>query len=128
MIISTGIDAIIGKLRAIERATSSEKGDYKLFGLFLREDSLDKWDLLVAADWIRTDDPEPVEYISSKIQKSLTPYEIVSLSRVLLIPEDNPGLIALQQGFSVEGGSVEIKNSTILGLQIKHAYIITCRR
>lgn len=128
MIVSTGMDGIIDKLREIERITSHERGNYKLFGLFLREDSLDKWDLLVAADWIRADDPEPLQYISSKIQSSLTQIEIVRLSRVLLIAKDNPGLKALQQGFSVEGGMAEIEDSVILGLQIKHAYLIACRR
>ncbi len=34
---------------------AAEKGAFDLFALFLREDAPNKWDLLIAADWIDQD-------------------------------------------------------------------------
>ena len=43
---------VLNKLMSIEKESSAERGDYNLFALFLREDSSNKWDILVSADWI----------------------------------------------------------------------------
>ncbi|NBB32087.1 hypothetical protein GVN22_27455, partial [Cellulophaga sp. BC115SP] len=43
---------LIEKFSKIEQEIVNVKGDFELFALFLREDAIDKWDILVAADWI----------------------------------------------------------------------------
>ncbi len=112
---------------AIEMETSIEKGGYDLFALFLREDSSNKWDILVSASWINTNNGQALRYLAQKIQTSFTENELVQISRIVIIEEDNPSLPALQQAVSVEHGSAEIKDSIFFGLQIKHAFLITSR-
>jgi predicted nucleic acid-binding protein len=116
---------IIQKLMNIEQETSNEKGEYRLFALFLREDSPNKWEILVAADWIYGNKAEALRYLAQRIQKSFTQNELLQISRIVIIEEDNPTLPVLQQAFSLEHGSVEIKDANFFGLAIKHAFIIT---
>lgn len=102
---------IIEKLMRIEKETSAEKGQYDLFALFLREDANDKWDILVSADWVNKNKEEALRYLSQKIQKTFTPNELLQISRVVIIEENNPALPALQQAVSIEHGFAEIKDS-----------------
>lgn len=119
---------IVNKLMAIEKETSSVKGEYDLFALFLREDSSNKWDILVSANWINNNKEEALKYLAQKIQSSLTQNELLQISRIVIIEETNPALPALQQVASIEHGAAEIKDSNFFGLPIKHAFLITSRR
>lgn len=119
---------IINKLRVIEKETSVERGEYNLFALFLREDSSNKWDILVSASWIDNNKEEALKYLAQKVQKAFTKTELSQISRIVIIEENNPALPALQQVVSIEHGAAEIKDSNFFGLQIKHAFLITSGR
>lgn len=119
---------MINKFREIESSLSKEKGEFNLFALFLREDSANKWDLLVSAEWIEDNKSESLQIIAQKIQEYLEKKELVSLSRIVLIEDDNPALEAFHRAVRVEHGSAEIKENNFFGLQIKHAFVITSRR
>jgi len=43
---------ILDKFVSLERDIASEKGEFSLFALFLREDAEDNWDLLASAPWL----------------------------------------------------------------------------
>lgn len=119
---------IAEKLKKVEQDISEEKGSLYLFALFLREDAPDLWDLIVSAPWITKNKQESLKYIAEKTKKSLKPDELLKLSRIVIIEEDNPALEALQKAIHVEHGMTEIQNSNFFGLQIKHAYLITSLR
>jgi len=117
--------AIVDKLIIQEKEMANEKGQFHLFALFLREDAPDKWDLLVAASWINKDKVAALKYVASKVQTCLKRDELVKLSRIVIIDDDNPALGAIQRTVHIEHGVVEIKNSSFFGLNIRHAYLIT---
>jgi hypothetical protein len=119
---------IIEKFKTIEKELSEEKGEFNLFALFLREDSANKWDLLVSADWIIENKSETLKLITNKVQEHLEKKELVNLSRIVLIEENNPSLEAFHRAINVEHGSTEIRDRNFFGLQIKHAIIITSRK
>jgi hypothetical protein len=119
---------LVEKLIEGEMSMSQKKGTFHLFALFLREDSPDKWDLVVAAPWIDKDKEAALKYIAQNIQKSLEKDELLKISRIVMIDEGNPALSALQRAFRTEHSLTEIKNSNFFGLQIKHAFIITSKR
>ena len=48
-VVESPVEQMVEKLASVEREVSSEKGDFRLFALFLREDAQDRWDLLVSA-------------------------------------------------------------------------------
>lgn len=91
------------------------------------QDSPNKWDILVSADWMNNNKEQALKYLAPKIQKSFTKYELVQISRIVIIEENNPALPALQQAVTIEHGSTEMKDLTFFSLQIKHAFLITSR-
>ncbi len=118
----------VAKFREIELLMSTEKGAFNLFALFLREDSPNKWDLVVSAPWIKAHDKETLDYFAKHLRSKLQPDELVSLSRVALLDEDNPALEKVRRAISIEHGSSEITNNNFFGMLIKHGFIITSKR
>ena len=119
---------IVEKLKQQENNMAQEKGPFDLFALFLREDSPDKWDIVVAAQWIEKNKQDALKYITEALHKSLTQSEILKLSRIAIIDKSNPALEVFQRAIHVEHGMSEIKDSNFFGLQIKHVYLITSQR
>jgi len=115
------------KLALLEREVSDEKGEFSLFGLFLREDAQDedKWDLLVSALWLDADKKKGLAYLAKKIQKRLEPDELLSISRIVVLERGNPILEAIHRAVNVKHGKVEVKDSNFSGVQITQACIST---
>ncbi len=118
----------VAKFREIELLMSTEKGAFNLFALFLREDSPNKWDLVVSAPWIKAHDKENYDYFAKHLRSKLLPEELISISRVALLDEDNPELEKLYRAFSIEHGSFEVINDNFFGMPMKHGFIITSKR
>jgi hypothetical protein len=74
----------IEKLASLERDIASEKGEFSLFALFLREDADETWDLLASAPWLEADKRESLEYLVNEIRARLDTQELLSLSRIVL--------------------------------------------
>ena len=118
----------IEKIAILEQSISAEKGDFVLFALFLREDAQDKWDLVVSAPWLEVNKKESLSYLTNELRSHLRSQDMLTLSRIVLVDNDDPALEAVHKSVSVEHGKVEIKDSNFFGLQIKHAVIITSKR
>jgi hypothetical protein len=116
------------KFQKVEKSLSESKGQFELFALFLREDSPDKWDLLISSEWARANKKASINTIIKEIRKELTKQELLMLSRIIIIDKDNAALKAMHQGMRVEHGLAEISDSNFSGLAIKHAYLITSQR
>lgn len=119
---------LIDRFVRLERRLAKEKGKFTLFALFLRDDAVDKWDLVVAAPWIESNRGVALRYIASQIQKEFQPDEVARLSRVVIIDNTNPALGAVNRTIQVEHGAADVQNNNFFGLQIKHGYIITSQR
>jgi hypothetical protein len=119
---------IATKLRDIEKKMSEKKGAFNLFALFMREDAENKWDLLVSSKWISKNKSESLKYIASNVQDALTQKELVKISRIVIIDNDNSALDAIHQSLTTEHSITEIRNSIFFGLPIQHAYIITSQK
>jgi hypothetical protein len=115
------------KLALLEREVSGEKGEFSLFGLFLREDAQDedKWDILVSAFWLDADKKEGLAYLAKEIQKRLEPDELLSISRIVVLERGDPILEAIHKAVNVKHGKVEVKDSNFSGVQITQACIST---
>lgn len=119
----------VEKFVYLEQSLSREKGRFALFALFLREDSIGKWDLLAAAPWIEANSKSALKDITNQIDKFLTQEEIISIiSRVVIIPLNSPALKSINNFIHVEHGSIEIYDLNLFGLEIKHGYVITSQK
>ena len=118
---------IVEKLRQIEFEISTEKGDFSLFALIEREDSLGKWDIVVSANWINNTEKKLINNIASKIHKEFTKEEQILLSRIVVLPPSDP-LVQNLNLINVKYSSVKLTNNSFNGIIIKEAYLITSKR
>ncbi len=116
---------IVEKFRRIEKELSAEKGLFTLFALVEREDSLvGSWDVVISADWIGNNEKQALNIITSKIYAKLTKTEQVILSRIVILAPSDPFVQNLN--FTVpKNGDSKITNTTINGILIKKAFLIT---
>ncbi len=117
--------SLVQKFIEIERAISGKRGSFRLFGLVLREDSQEKWDVIVSSRWLVGDPKSSLKAISKKIESKLKPDELLRVSRVVVLNTNDNIVRAINQAINVEHGSAEVRDCNFSGLQIKHAYIIT---
>ena len=122
------MNEIVEKFASLEAEIAQKRGDFSLFALFLREDAPDRWDLIVSAPWVGQNKDEAVDYLIAEIKSHLGPQDLVSLSRIVVVDSNDPPVQALANAFHVEHGRVEVRDSNLFGLQVKHAFIITSKR
>lgn len=114
------------KFHQMEIDISEEKGKFRLFGLFLREDSKDKWDLIVSAKWIDEDKEVALQYLANQLKFTLDKDELLYISRIVIMEKDNPYLQTLKPAFRIEHSTAQLENVQVNGLTIKHAWIFAC--
>jgi hypothetical protein len=119
------MNTLVEKLAGLEKDIADERGAFALFGLFLREDVPDRWDLVVSAPWFGENEKKTLDYLSQKIQSRLKPDQVVALSRIVVVAPDDPSVKAIQGAVRIEHGAAEMRDCVFFGLPIKHAYIIT---
>jgi hypothetical protein len=115
----------IDSLIMIERKIAKEKGALSLFALFLREDSIDRWDLLISSPDFEKKEKEALVYIVGKLRSILKKDELKLISRIIILRKNNKVLEAVHKAIKTEHSSIEVKDSVFFGLKIKHAFIIT---
>lgn len=122
------MEELITKLLAMEKDLSHEKGGLSLFALFLREDSPDKWDLVVSAQWLSQDKKLGLVLLAKELSNRLTTQELLKVSRIVPIDINNPQLKSIHKALNVEHSIVEMRDSNFFGLMIKHAYFFASRK
>lgn len=124
---------ILEKLKLTLKSLEEEQGPVLLFALFLREDALGKWDLLIAAPWLDRRVLASYETVSKATQKYLDTKELVKISRIVILEADDPAVAFLQDLRSVPNGTfIEVQNceplSDKFGFTIQRAFILRCVR
>jgi len=126
----------------IEKYLANQKGEFKLFALFLRDGSL--WDVLVSARWIDANKQQALKIITEQLTTKLNKDELISLSRVVVINQDNfrdksfristaktfvsETLSAINQFLPVGKKIAEIHDKNFFGLDIKQAFFFSPSR
>lgn len=122
------MSTLVDKLRTLEEAIAQERGDFILFALVQREDTMpNRWDLLLSAPWIEKDEKATRDYMADKLNAALSPQEMVQISRIVLFPPDDPRLQEFKQYVKqpVVHGDVEISPWTFSSMPVSHAHIVT---
>ncbi|MGI8641458.1 MAG: hypothetical protein ACR2MG_16125 [Pyrinomonadaceae bacterium] len=112
------------KFRRIEIELSAEKGNFTLFALIEREDSIGRWDVVISADWIERNEKEALDLVTSKIYSSLEKTEQIMLSKIVILPPSDKFVQNLNL-IGVEHGKARITNCTFNGILVKEAFLIT---
>lgn len=115
----------LNKFAMLERSMAAERGDFSLFALALREDVWDRWDVLVAAPWLKTGDMECLGYVASKLQDELTTPELISLSRIVILEKSYPVLAEFHDMVQVQHGLHEVGHCQVGEVALQRVYIFT---
>lgn len=108
----------------LEKSISAKRGKFSLFALFEREDLPNRWDLVVSAPWA-LNQSSVSNYLLKQIESTIGNDKLVELSRIVVVPPDQPAVKALNRAMHVEHSSAEITNSDFFGVRIKHGFLIT---
>jgi len=112
------------KLTALRKTMEAAKGPLELFGLFLRDDSPDLWDVVVAAPWLKWDDRASFAYIADQLKASLTPEELAGLSRIVILDHGGEVLDSFLEAFGGRSGLADVHYVTEGGAVIRRAHVI----
>ena len=118
----------IEKFRRVMEDMSAERGEFVFFGLFLREEAPDTWDLVISAPWLETGKLKALGEFVEKVTAIVGKQELLTLSRIVTLNPDDPNLNAILQAIQVDNGPLELWNPDFFELDIKHAYILRAKR
>ena len=125
-------DDTIKKIKLLIKDLEKENKPLLICALFLREDSLEKWDMIIAASWLNPRELQSYKIVSSKLQESLTDSELVQFSRVVLLNEDDPVVSYLQSLETIKnGGFKELRGEELsekFKFTIKRAYLLRSQK
>ncbi len=127
---------ILNKLKSIVQSLEGEHAPILLFALFLREDSLKKWDIVVSASWLNSSEKKSYEIIVSKIQSVLIPSELIQISRVVVLDDNDPVVAFFQDSCPLTNGGFKESPkdfsvdpfSAKFGFVITKAYMLRCQK
>lgn len=131
-IIESSMKNILEKLKQLVLSLEREHGPILIFALFLREDPLEKWDVVVTASWLNASDMNSYKLISSNLQKILTNEELMELARIVVLDQNDSVVSFFQENFSVTNGSYEEIAGDLFsarfGFSIKRSYLLRCQK
>jgi hypothetical protein len=130
--VEMNMNEIIEKIKSIIKQLEEEEGPLLICALFLREDSLEKWDIIIAASWLNSEEMQSYKIVSSKLQKSLSDSELVRFSRIVILNRDDPVVSYLQSlEIITNGGYKELRGEELsekFKFTIKRAYLLRSQR
>jgi len=69
----------IEKFRRVMEDISAERGEFVFFGLFLREEAPDTWDLVISAPWLETGKVKALGEFVEKVTAIVGKQELLKL-------------------------------------------------
>jgi hypothetical protein len=118
------LEQIAKNLTSMAKEVKADKGPLELLGLFLRDDSPDLWDLVVAAPWLKVDERASFVYVADQLRSFLTPEELANLSRIVILEHGGAVLASFLKRFTNHAGLADIHFVADGGAIIRRAYII----
>lgn len=116
------------KLRKVMKELAEERGEFTLFGLFLREESPDKWDLVLSAPWLEEGKLKALGEFVERLSSVIGEEGVLTLSRIVTLNRNDPTLNAILKALQIDDGSVLVRDSDFFGVQIKEAHVLRAKR
>lgn len=116
------------KLISVLNDITAEIGEPNLFGLFLRREALNVWDLVVASPWLDKNRLTAMTYLADKVKAHLSLEELLSLSRIVILGMHYPVLAAILNAMPTGKERAVFRNVDFLGLEIRRGYVLKAKR
>ncbi len=122
----------VEKLKSMISFLEKEKGPLLIFALFLREDALEKWDIIISAEWLNSKEMSSYKLISSKLQGTLNESELLQFSRIVLLDPEDPVVSFLLDLQTIKNGGYKEFSGEVLSdkfkFTIKRAYLLRSQK
>lgn len=117
--------------RKIVKQIEEDRGKLTICAVVMRADSPERWDVVVAAPWLDPSKRETYDYLAKTISRFLTKAEMLAISRIVPVSEDDPlvrefGLHAPSlgsDGFASAGSMAKF-----MGMDVIEGYLFADRR
>jgi hypothetical protein len=119
--------SLIEKCRQVEQEMSQTWGSFALFGLFEREETAGKWDILVSAPWLTTG-LAGTQRIVDALLPVVSKAEWLRIAGIIALESSSSYVQWIAQRFTVQHDLQEAANTFFDGVPINHAYIITANK
>ena len=92
----------VKKLQQVAEKLAKTKGKIDLFALFLRENGINKWDLLISSDWARHDQRAALQLIINEMSSVLNEKEQLMFAKVVILDKDEDTLSEVKSAAHIE--------------------------
>jgi hypothetical protein len=121
------LEVVAKKLSALAKKMKADIGPLELLGLFLRDDALDSWDLVIAAPPLQANNRDSFKYVADRLREALTEEELAGLSRIVIMDHGGAVLNGFLDQFKGRTGLCDIHFVADGGAIVRKAYIIIAR-
>ena len=123
---------LLDKLKKVIHTLEVEqKSEFLICGMFLPDESNNKWDFILSAPWLNSGELESYKLIDAKLQTSLTESELLQIARIVILDPDDQAVKFLQTLETVKnGGYKELRPEDLtekFKFVIKRAYLLRSR-
>ena len=94
----------------------------------MRSNAPGKWDLVVAAPWLKGGKLKTISEFAKLLTKSIGEQSLSEFARIVTIDEFDPRLKAIESKYSLDDGHISIQSSDLFGLDIEKAIIMRAKR
>jgi hypothetical protein len=109
------------------REIAARKGDFTLFALLMRADSLGRWDLVVSAPWLESGKLKATSELVELLSDSIGREALQQFARVATVVGDNPTVQFIVKNLPVDDGELRVKSTDLFGLEIEDAIIFRAK-
>lgn len=115
------------QLREAMNAIAKQKGDFALFGLFMRADSPGRWDLVVAAPWLEVGQLKALGEFIRLLEDRLGEREVRSFAKIITLKPSSPEIRAELTELNIEKPEKRFHNTTLFGADVEEAVILRAK-
>jgi hypothetical protein len=116
---------VLGKFVRVVREIESRRGPFVLFGLFLREDTPEVWDVVASAPWLDAARLDGIRHLAAEIGSALRPEEMLQLSRIVPMETSDPAVVQLTTRLGLRNAPVEMTDIDFAGARIQAATVLS---
>jgi len=116
------------KLRKAMQEIAAKKGDFALFGLFMRADAPGTWDLVVSAPWLEQGNLKALRKFSELLSNEIGEQSLRQFSRIVTLKPSDPAVAAVVSAFPIDDGELRVQRSNLFGLDIEDAIIMRAKK
>ncbi len=118
-------NTLLEKYATIAQMITQEKGPFKLFALFKREDFPWEWDIVLSAQWLPGEKKmDALRFIFDKIRPVLNHDEFLNISKLVLLDINEPFVKAVQTFLEEHDNPKVFSNTDIEGIEMRTGIMI----